>query len=673
MKRILQILLISIIAFDLNGQSNAGADIQVCQNDTVEIIGSGLINNATGFFTWRDISTNTIVSNDKILKYKSTKIGRVQYELKLETIINSQSSITFDSVWVETIEIPIFSGFSIIKICYDDGPINLSKNSGLTVKVGKNHSLTLPSDSIRFYQNKNPSWVTGGPLGVNPHIFDYKKFINNPQVQVSGTNELICYEYKDQNGCKNTECKTIKIYPSPVVELKSKEFCQQENFVELETLILKPVVRTSGIETFRCLEAPANSGINVNSIVSIDNSVFPPKHLLDIGNPCDTQKTGDYLIEYCFKSPITSCKSCDSIFIKVAKSYEVGLKNTPVICENSEFNLHNLIYNNCNNNSFDTSKWFVTEYSNPKNSSDTLANIALTKSIFNNSIFKPKKGVYGTYKLRVNTENSLCTNIDSDLNNLTINVIESPNLKINVPNSVCENEAPFKLINIEPLGKVGEWSGKGVFKDSFYLNNFNLNNNHFEKTDLSYSFTDSNNCSETITQTIQILKKPIFSINVELLNNGKYAVNLSTKNQNIKNEFLNFNWFLDNQIKHDSILEEFEFNEGGIKKIILKTYNQKEECFGIDSVVIDLGTLSISDVRNQNTLIYPNPFIGILNIDNKLNTIDKIEIYNSEGKELRSEFIQNSNTIDLNFLPNGIYICKLIGAQNIYSIRLIKN
>jgi hypothetical protein len=78
---------------------------------------------------------------------------------------------------------------------------------------------------------------------------------------------------------------------------------------------------------------------------------------------------------------------------------------------------------------------------------------------------------------------------------------------------------------------------------------------------------------------------------------------------------------------------------------------------------------------NNNLFIYPNPIKDILNIDLTNTKSDgSISILSLNGKVLHSEKVINNTiiTINLNHLPQGIYLCRYSSALEIKTVKIIK-
>ncbi len=86
-------------------------------------------------------------------------------------------------------------------------------------------------------------------------------------------------------------------------------------------------------------------------------------------------------------------------------------------------------------------------------------------------------------------------------------------------------------------------------------------------------------------------------------------------------------------------------------------------------------TLSVDefDVENQIS-IYPNPANDIITIDRKVNTLEKIEVYNILGARVHTQTLDKlSNTINVANLSSGVYFISFENRSNSKSYKFIKN
>lgn len=75
---------------------------------------------------------------------------------------------------------------------------------------------------------------------------------------------------------------------------------------------------------------------------------------------------------------------------------------------------------------------------------------------------------------------------------------------------------------------------------------------------------------------------------------------------------------------------------------------------GIDATA----TASGQTLKTSNISVFPNPFINQLHIQAGSIEIDRVVLFNSIGKKVYDQK-WNSNTIQLAFLPDGLYLLKL--------------
>lgn len=100
------------------------------------------------------------------------------------------------------------------------------------------------------------------------------------------------------------------------------------------------------------------------------------------------------------------------------------------------------------------------------------------------------------------------------------------------------------------------------------------------------------------------------------------------------------------------------------KTIAGTTYPAKLRTLDFKSDVIGLGVTSKKD---EHFSVYPNPFTNRLSFNK---TVDKIRLYNSLGSLILN--IKNSNYINTQALPKGMYLLEIIVDQKKQTLKVVK-
>jgi len=72
--------------------------------------------------------------------------------------------------------------------------------------------------------------------------------------------------------------------------------------------------------------------------------------------------------------------------------------------------------------------------------------------------------------------------------------------------------------------------------------------------------------------------------------------------------------------------------------------------------------LSINEYNNLNIRVYPNPTTDYLNIKISGSTSFNVNIYDLNGKLLKSE--KNNTSIKIQELTNGLYVLEIVDFEN---------
>jgi gliding motility-associated-like protein len=501
-------------------------DREICINDTLKVTAKRKPLGYSRQITWKDLNTGNIVSNDSSFRVRITSIATRKYEMFLR--VNQKGVICedLDTFTLTVNPLPIFTPTILPPRCYQDGAINLNLANFATA-----NNKTIPADSIRFFQTKTPSWITGGPVGRNTFVWNFPIYITNAQVPKAGLTDVISYDYRDRKGCYNRGSHSIRLNPNPVVKLRERSFCQKpylptngsgntsgsqygESLVDLSVLIVSPFSRIGGIETFRCLSVPDGSGVNPDNIIFWDNSI-PAKSLFDPGSPDEPQKTGKYKIEYCFQDAVSGCKSCDSVIINVIKLPEIQFEFIPSQCINfPELDLNKYAKDRNTDKFLVDGIWSTVEFRNSRDKSNpTIAN-ALNNSIKLNR-FNPSIAGAGQYLIKLSDNSSGCLVEDS----IEVVVNGLPIVRIDLPDTICSSLSTLELTSIQPGGNVGKWSGEGVVGNEFDPSISPKSKQYEGKYRVKFEYTNPiTKCTDTTADLILIQTQP----QIDILNSNPY-------------------------------------------------------------------------------------------------------------------------------------------------------
>jgi len=77
-------------------------------------------------------------------------------------------------------------------------------------------------------------------------------------------------------------------------------------------------------------------------------------------------------------------------------------------------------------------------------------------------------------------------------------------------------------------------------------------------------------------------------------------------------------------------------------------------------------------MKNDNTILFPNPASEFIKIENSKNEKLQIEIYSSIGEIILSKQIQNPETLSINSLSAGVYFVKIISEDKSVTTKKIQ-
>lgn len=156
-------------------------------------------------------------------------------------------------------------------------------------------------------------------------------------------------------------------------------------------------------------------------------------------------------------------------------------------------------------------------------------------------------------------------------------------------------------------------------------------------------------------------------------NNKKIYTEIPYFNKVVKVDFLNL-------ATSNNLFEDFKPQNVQLYFRTIEVIDDKKVYVKVDNIKItalkDIPTyLSVNEVLNEKFNIFPNPVNDVLNITNNNNIkINKIKLYNENGKFIKEENYNTENNIQLNIenLQSGIYMLDLETDHGSATKKIIK-
>lgn len=655
MKYIFTFLLCCISLNVLTAQvtANAGSDPEVCHADTLKVVGGGLGANDTGTYVWKNINTNTVVSNSSLLKLRvfSTNNG-YKFELKVTKNAYNGTFVSYDTITLQVNPLPTFDYKGLPPLCYSDCPKLLSFNVAIGIA---GYDPSIRDSTLKFYQKKSPSWVSGAGTANSPSYYNFCNYLTNAQIPSSGARDTICYEYTDPKGCYANSCKSIKFNSDPIVELRDQVVCQANGDAKLDNMVVKPFNKTGGIQSFRCIVAPSNLPISKDSLVRTVSNL-PVEHYLKI-DKSDTNYTGKYVMEYCFVNATTACMTCDTANLVVIKKSHVKIKQLAKRCVNSPaFDLDTFILIDGKQSSSGT-YWKCFSFGGSRDTTNSTVKAAINGAITNNKFTGSMSGQYG---LKCYYIGSGCESFDSAI--IIVNGL--PIVQIELQDTLCSNAGNVELFNITPAGKVGKWSGPGVSGTTFNPNVSNKQKYIEGPFTIKYEYTNPlTGCTSSDSESILVQTKPAYTKGVMVAKrNGTYIVKAGLGNFNfVDTNSSKGKWNFDNGKSSNYFVSGWvSYVDSGWHKAYITS--KVANCDIYDSVEFkfDYKTLGVHNVQYKYA-VYPNPTSTNLNVIFEHDA--QLQIIDLNGKIVRTTNLKSGEleTIDINDLSAGQYFIQIIG------------
>lgn len=218
-----------------------------------------------------------------------------------------------------------------------------------------------------------------------------------------------------------------------------------------------------------------------------------------------------------------------------------------------------------------------------------------------NQTINPSKLGVGTHNISYQVSNGYCT--DTVSRQFTINAL--PVLSWSGKYQFCEYDAPI-VPNFKPVG--GQFYGNAISNNRF--NPAQLGQGSFTA---KYHFTDSNSCSNTLKQAIEIYPTPSID---SIYGNKLVAENSVSNYQVVHRKGNNYQWkVIGGQIlQTDSGKIKVQWNKAGVGKIELVVDNQFA-CADSSNTTVTIEKPSGGQVylNGQKIQVFPNPIHDEIN------------------------------------------------------------
>lgn len=669
MKNILTVCLIIFVFISktqAQATANAGLDIEICLLDTLNAVGSGLNTGDTGTYQWKDLSNGVVYSNASLLRLRITSLTNRTFELRVQRVKNKLTYTAYDTMNVVVNALPTFMYAGLPPRCYDDGALNLTNIPLVKAFSGDK---TVSTTDVHYYQKKTPSWISGGPVGSNPYIYNYKNFIQNSSLFKAGFRDTICYDYRDYKLCYNRECKSIRINPNPEVLVVDGLYCIKQNKVSLNNLVFKPFNKVGGIESFRCLSVPSGSNANASNVISSVSTV-PVTFTLDISTPFTSSSDGIYLVEYTFKDASSGCQRSDTATIKVVLETKFKFNNSIRLCLNQGLVALDSFVKDSNNQAVLNGTWETIEFGGSRNRSIPSIAEKLDSSIIGGKYFKPAIGS-GMYLLRYSNK-GICEYTDS----IYIIVNGLPLLQIDAEDTVCYNSGLTPLMNMIPAGMVGTWSGQGLVNGRFFDPQTSPQTNAFHGPySMVYTYINPITlCISSDSLNILVQTMPEYNAHAIPIAGTKYDVDFGIDFiQYVDTNTFNCMWKFgrsDSSYFESTFLKNpgrKNFKDSGDYTVVL--FSGIGACDRIDTFRFNLNDriTSIMSLTFDKVKLYPNPVKEYLQIEVPELAIVSIFDLNGRGLIEQKIYPSDKNSIDMQGIQNGMYLIRIeMGTETVW-------
>ncbi|MHC1706862.1 MAG: MBG domain-containing protein [Bacteroidales bacterium] len=265
----------------------------------------------------------------------------------------------------------------------------------------------------------------------------------------------------------------------------------------------------------------------------------------------------------------------------------------------------------------------------------------------------------GFYSVQITNE-YFCTTTSQPIEIIVHNL---PDLQFDDPgDSICFNSLPI-LLNANPPG--GIFTGEGV-TDQYFIANLAGEGNHI----ITYFYSDSNQCTNTITQDVNVSPETNVFIGNDTVICDNHFITLDAG--------ANFSEYLwKNGETSQTVIIDSSGTGSGTISVWVQVLDEFG-CFASDTINITFTpcTSLINYSENGQLVVYPNPAKNETVIHmNNIKQLESLHFFNLLGEKISLQFNivhQNPDLLKLNLesLPTGIYFLSLHADNKILTSKI---
>ncbi len=310
----------------------------------------------------------------------------------------------------------------------------------------------------------------------------------------------------------------------------------------------------------------------------------------------------------------------------------------------------------------------------PLSGSNITASICAGASYSFNGQLLTAAGTYGDTLINTQGCDSLLT--------LTLTINPLPVLTFNLPDSICNNATAITLPGL-PIG--GTYTGTGISGNTFDPATATNGANY-----IAYSYTDSNTCSNTITDTIIVTAcqdtncHSLYTLYPDTTTpHNWFALNQATGAQPVT-----YLWSWGDSTSTAGATPSHTYASAGNYNVCLSIadangctdtycdsstyiYKNEAEIIQINCVMELPNGINDADYASAIT-IYPNPTTETLFITANGVVISEVNIYNTTGSVVLNTGVTGNSAINVSKLAPGIYIAEIKTQHAVIMKRWIK-